>query len=72
MAAPDAWPAVTGCIGPESPAVWNRLSIAQIEAIERLAGPGARVGAIAAEVGADRRDVADALERRGWKIRRAG
>lgn len=60
-----AWRKQPGCIGPSSPAVWNRLSMLQVETLEEALLEGMTVADMAAVTDASIEDVEGFLRLRG-------
>lgn len=65
MTAALPWPAHAGCIGPDSGAVWNPLSVAQVDTILEAVAAGFTPAEIAELAAADRAAVAGYLGRHG-------
>lgn len=65
MSALKPWPSRAGCIGPDSLAVWNRLSVLQVETIHEAGAEGMPPADIAITVDADVDDVIGCLQRAG-------
>ena len=70
MPALEPWPVREGCIGPNSPAVWNRLSVLQVETILEAGREGMRPSDIAGVVDAELGAVVGCLRRHGLLRRR--